>query len=65
MNTPIVIEMINVSWITGNRYILKNINWSVHRGEHWAIIGLNGSGKTSLLNLVMDTFGPPGDLLAY
>jgi len=24
----------------------------VHRGQHWAIIGLNGSGKTSLLNLV-------------
>jgi iron complex transport system ATP-binding protein len=52
MNTSIVIEMTNVSWRTGNRYILKNVNWSVHRGEHWAIIGLNGSGKTSLLNLV-------------
>jgi iron complex transport system ATP-binding protein len=47
-----VIKMRNVSWISGNRYILKDINWTVRKGEHWAIIGLNGSGKTSLLNLI-------------
>jgi iron complex transport system ATP-binding protein len=32
--------------------ILQNINWSVRPGENWAIIGLNGSGKTSLLNMI-------------
>jgi iron complex transport system ATP-binding protein len=47
-----VIQMRNVSWISGNRYILRDINWTVRKGEHWAIIGLNGSGKTSLLNLI-------------
>jgi len=29
--------------------ILRNINWSVHAGQHWVILGANGSGKTSLL----------------
>jgi iron complex transport system ATP-binding protein len=48
----VVIQMRNVSWISGNRHILKGINWTVRKGEHWAIIGLNGSGKTSLLNLI-------------
>ena len=33
-------------------YILKNINWEINSGEHWAIIGLNGSGKTSLLKMI-------------
>jgi iron complex transport system ATP-binding protein len=47
-----VIHMKDVSWINGNRYILRNINWDVRYGEHWAIIGLNGSGKTSLLNII-------------
>lgn len=48
----LVININNISWKSGNRYILKKINWSVKCGEHWAILGLNGSGKTSLLNLI-------------
>jgi iron complex transport system ATP-binding protein len=30
--------------------ILQSIDWQVERGQHWAIIGANGSGKTSLLS---------------
>lgn len=30
--------------------ILRNVDWRVRRGEHWAILGANGSGKTSLLS---------------
>jgi len=44
--------MKSVSWRVNGKYILKDINWTVNKGEHWAIMGLNGSGKTSLLNLV-------------
>jgi iron complex transport system ATP-binding protein len=47
-----VIQMRNVSWITEKRHVLKDIDWTVRKREHWAIIGLNGSGKTSLLNLI-------------
>jgi iron complex transport system ATP-binding protein len=30
--------------------ILDDVNWRVERGEHWAVLGANGSGKTSLLS---------------
>jgi iron complex transport system ATP-binding protein len=30
--------------------ILDDINWRVNQGEHWVILGANGSGKTSLLS---------------
>ncbi len=30
--------------------ILDDLNWTVRRGEHWVILGANGSGKTSLLS---------------
>jgi iron complex transport system ATP-binding protein len=30
--------------------ILHNVNWRVERGQHWVILGANGSGKTSLLS---------------
>ncbi len=42
----------NASYRIDCTYILKNINWTVRPGEHWAIIGLNGSGKTSLLKMI-------------
>jgi molybdate transport system ATP-binding protein len=32
--------------------ILKNINWEVNAGEKWVLSGANGSGKTSLLNMI-------------
>ena len=30
--------------------ILCDVDWRVQRGEHWVILGANGSGKTSLLS---------------
>ena len=30
--------------------ILHDVNWQVEPGQHWAILGANGSGKTSLLS---------------
>ena len=41
---------VNVGW-DGN-YVLKNLNWTVRNGEHWLIRGPNGSGKTTILELI-------------
>ena len=30
--------------------ILREVNWRVECGQHWVILGANGSGKTSLLS---------------
>lgn len=32
--------------------IVKNINWTVKKGEFWQLIGPNGSGKSTLLSLI-------------
>lgn len=47
-----VIRIEQVTWRKAEKEILRNINWHVKEGEHWGILGLNGSGKTSLLNIV-------------
>jgi iron complex transport system ATP-binding protein len=30
--------------------IIRDISWRVEQGQHWAVLGANGSGKTSLLS---------------
>ena len=47
-----IISLDNVSYIRNGKYILKDINWHVNRGEHWVILGPNGSGKPTTLNMV-------------
>src|SRR2546427_6475297 len=42
----------------GKTAILDNISWRVRRGEHWVILGANGSGKTSLLSAITGYLSP-------
>jgi molybdate transport system ATP-binding protein len=44
--------MHNVSIKYGSRTILKDLDWTVHNGERWALSGQNGAGKSTLLSLV-------------
>jgi iron complex transport system ATP-binding protein len=32
--------------------MLDQVNWEVKSGEHWVVLGPNGSGKTSLLGAI-------------
>ena len=47
-----VVSLKNVSYQRGKKEILQDIDWTIQQNEHWGILGLNGSGKTSLLNIV-------------
>jgi iron complex transport system ATP-binding protein len=38
--------------------ILRGIDWRVERGQHWVIVGANGSGKTSLLGALTGYLPP-------
>jgi molybdate transport system ATP-binding protein len=42
----------NVTIRYGSRTILKDLDWTVMKGEHWSLSGQNGSGKSTLLSLV-------------
>ena len=47
-----VVKLNHVTIRYGERIILKELDWTVHQGECWALTGSNGSGKSTLLSLV-------------
>ena len=47
-----IVSFKDVLFQRGDREILKDVNWCIQQNEHWGILGLNGSGKTSLLNIM-------------
>jgi len=52
MDTPEIVRCSKVSIRYGERTILRELDWTVHKGERWALSGENGAGKSTLLSLV-------------
>ncbi|MFN8671405.1 MAG: ABC transporter ATP-binding protein [Candidatus Sericytochromatia bacterium] len=45
-------------------WILKNVSFKVNQGEHWAIVGPTGSGKTTIISLLLKFYLPQqGEIL--
>lgn len=53
-----VVYFENVSLKKDGSWILQNVDWHVEKGEHWVLFGLNGSGKTSILNMLNAYYFP-------
>jgi molybdate transport system ATP-binding protein len=48
-----LVEMENTSVTYNGTPVLRNVNWKMKQGEHWAVVGHNGAGKTTLLSLIL------------
>lgn len=53
-----IIEMHNVSLSFNDKIILKNFDYLFNRGERIGIIGKNGTGKSTFLNILTQTLQP-------
>jgi molybdate transport system ATP-binding protein len=40
------------------RVVLRDVNWDLHAGEHWAVFGANGTGKSSFLKMLYGDLSP-------
>ena len=54
----IALELKNISKRFGTNYANKNVNLDLMRGEILAILGENGSGKTSMVNMIAGIYYP-------
>src|SRR5687768_18297981 len=53
-----VLEVRDLQVRRGKTMILNRVSWRVERGQHWVILGANGSGKTSLLSALTGYLTP-------
>ncbi|MBQ7325542.1 MAG: ABC transporter ATP-binding protein [Clostridia bacterium] len=62
-NTPVV-EFRNVTFSFEGRPVLKNISFSLYKGQTLGLIGATGSGKSTLISLLLRIYAPDsGEIL--
>ena len=52
VTSPVLFDLRNVNVRFGETTVIRNLNWQVHKGEHWVVMGENGAGKSTLLGLL-------------
>ena len=58
MNKPIALEMKGVTKTFGSVVANNNVDLTVYKGEILAILGENGCGKTTLMNMIAGIYYP-------
>lgn len=53
-----LIQLNSVSIMRGEKKVLKNFSWETKPGEHWFILGENGCGKTTLIEIISGYLWP-------
>ncbi|NLE96554.1 MAG: ABC-F family ATP-binding cassette domain-containing protein [Propionibacterium sp.] len=53
-----VYDLTNMRYVVGERELLTSLTWSIGPGERIGLVGVNGAGKTSLLDLLADRREP-------
>jgi len=54
----VVLRIVNADLYVDYREVLHAVNWQWREGEHWAVFGANGAGKSSFLKLLYGDLSP-------
>lgn len=49
-----IVKIQNLNLKYQHKSVLKDLNWTINRGENWQLGGFSGSGKTSLAKLIAE-----------
>lgn len=54
----IIFENVWFKYPETDQYVIKGIDLEIQKGKNYAIVGLNGSGKTTILKLLLRLYAP-------
>lgn len=54
----ICFENVSFKYPGSDKFVLKNINFSIRSGEHIALVGSNGAGKSTFIKLLCGLYAP-------
>ena len=57
-SAPVLLRLSQVDLYVDYRLVLRDLDWQLRQGEHWAIYGANGAGKSSFLKLLYGDLSP-------
>ena len=53
-----LVQFRNVTLGYGKKVILREVNFTIYRGDYFGLVGPNGAGKTTLLRAILGTLKP-------
>lgn len=53
-----ILSFEQVQFIRQKNALLQDIDWCINSGEDWAVLGLNGAGKSLMLNMISGNLWP-------
>jgi molybdate transport system ATP-binding protein len=56
--SSVLIRLSKVHLYVNYRSVLRDLDWQLRKGEHWAVYGANGAGKSSFLKLLYGDLSP-------
>jgi ATP-binding cassette, subfamily B, bacterial len=65
MQTGIVVDRVSFQYPGTSRWALKNVSLTIRPGEVIALVGENGSGKTSLIKLLCRLYDPTSGQITF
>lgn len=60
-----ILTVTNLSHGFGGREILKDVNFRLLKGEHVGLIGANGEGKSSFMNIITNRLEPDEGVIEW
>ncbi|MFP5416864.1 MAG: ABC transporter ATP-binding protein [Actinomycetes bacterium] len=59
-----VVELVDVSVVRGGATLLDKVSWTIDEADRWVVIGPNGVGKTTLLQVLSANLHPTTGLVS-